>query len=101
MVHLNPIQFAAAGILCRYLGEEGSGSTICAAASFCNPFALDMSSSIVASSLAFVYDILLAFNLRRFVRKRQEILRTNKRIDVDAALRSWTIRQFDVAVTAP
>ena len=64
-----------ANILCRYLGEEGEGSTIQAAASLCNPFDLVISNKHFARGFNKVYDRNLAKALKAIFTKHDKVFK--------------------------
>ena len=90
-----------ANILVNYLGKAGEDTPVNAAVSLCNPFDLTFCDRALKKGFARVYDSNLAKSIARIFQANEAVFRTKDDIDVDAALASKTIRDFDAAVTAP
>jgi len=90
-----------ANILLNYLGRAESGTPIDAAVSLCNPFDLSYCNKALKKGFARVYDRNLAQSIARIFKSNEDVFRRSPDIDVDAALASATIEDFDRAVTAP
>ena len=93
-----------ANILTRYLGEEGDGTPIQAAAVMCNPFDLTVSDQNFNRGFNRIYDWNLAKALKKIYAKHHPLFlraveKGMKAYDPDRALTAKTIRDFDDAIT--
>eukprot|EP00760_Papus_ankaliazontas_P025584 PhM_4_TR279/c0_g1_i3/m.55712/K13696/ABHD1_3; abhydrolase domain-containing protein 1/3 len=92
-----------ANILVKYLGEEGAATPLQAGVSICNPWDLLQSSRwfYAQTSTTQMYLPTLLRGLKDYVCRHRAVFDKLSDVDVDAALRCTTIRQFDDFVTVP
>lgn len=86
-----------AGILCKYLGEEGYRSDIAAAASLCGSYDMHKTSARMEQTPIHrhVYNRTLAGNLRRWADKQKHMFDGLPWLDMKAIRSATTVRQFD------
>lgn len=95
-----------ANILVNYLAEEGKACPLRGAASVGNPFDLSMcSSNLARPGIGKFYDKMLARGLTKIFAKHAPLFRGKaaqlEGLDAELAQRAATVRDFDVAITAP
>eukprot|EP01024_Parvocaulis_polyphysoides_P017602 TRINITY_DN17777_c1_g1_i1.p1 TRINITY_DN17777_c1_g1~~TRINITY_DN17777_c1_g1_i1.p1 ORF type:complete len:455 (-),score=35.28 TRINITY_DN17777_c1_g1_i1:262-1626(-) len=88
-----------ANILVNYLGEEGQDCPLTCAVSMCNPFNLTECDKNFRNGINFVYDWRLGTGLAKIFGEHQELFRNREDLDIQLALNSKTVRDFDEAIT--
>ena len=98
---LGVIGFSLGGnVTLKYLGEEGGGGPVAAAAAVSVPFDLGAGADRISSGImGRVYSTYFIRSLRRKIRLKADLMRDV--CDVAAVDRVRTIREFDNLVTAP
>eukprot|EP00276_Gloeochaete_wittrockiana_P009635 CAMPEP_0184644368 /NCGR_PEP_ID=MMETSP0308-20130426/1092_1 /TAXON_ID=38269 /ORGANISM="Gloeochaete witrockiana, Strain SAG 46.84" /LENGTH=369 /DNA_ID=CAMNT_0027072853 /DNA_START=1468 /DNA_END=2577 /DNA_ORIENTATION=- len=91
-----------ANILLRYVGEEGDKCLLAAAVSLANPFDLTISSAMFERFWQRnIYDKRLASNMFTMLSQHAHLFTANteKGYEIEKALQSRTVREFDDAIT--